>query len=72
MPTQIPPDLKLQIEQGYEEYVASKAAGGGVPNEPLRNAGQTFADAMCEGSIVEGLENGQEILDIIKKAGNPR
>lgn len=69
MLTQIPPELEHQIEQGYEEYVASRAMGGGAPNEPLRGLGQTFADAMCEGSIVEGLDNGQEILDIIKKAG---
>jgi len=72
MSVQIPPEFKLQIEQGYEEYMASRASASGVSNEPLRGAGQTFADAMCEDSIVEGLENGQEILSIIKKAGTQR
>jgi len=72
MPAQISPDLRSQIEQGYEEYVASRKRTSGVSNEPLRDAGQTFADAMCEGPIAEGLDNGQEILDIIKKSGRPR
>jgi hypothetical protein len=67
MHTPVPQELKLQIEQGYDEYVASKS--NHVANEPLRDQGQTFADAMCEASIVDGVSNGQAILDIIKKAG---
>lgn len=63
----IPQELKDQIEKGYDEYLASTPSR--VHNGPLRDPGQTFADAMCEGSIVEGLSNGQEILNMIKKAG---
>jgi hypothetical protein len=65
--TSIPPELELQIEQGYDEYLSSKSSS--VANKPLRDAEQTFADAMCEGSIVENLSNGQEVLEFIKRAG---
>jgi hypothetical protein len=69
MHTPVPQGLKLQIEQGYDEYLASKSNYSHVANEPLRDREQTFADAMCEASIVDGVSNGQAILDIIKKAG---
>lgn len=65
--TTVPAELKAQIEQGYDEYLASSPSR--VHNEPLRSPGQTFADAMCEGSIVEGLSNGKEVLSLINKAG---
>jgi hypothetical protein len=63
----MPPALRSQLEHGYEAYLASKPSC--VHNRPLREPEQTFADAMCEGSIVEGLSNGQEILGLIKNAG---
>jgi len=64
---QISEGLKAQIEQGYDEYLACKPSS--AHNAPLREPGKTFADAMCEGSIVEGLDNGQQILNTIKQAG---
>jgi hypothetical protein len=67
MTTSIPPELDLQIKQGYDEYLASESSS--VLNKPLRSNKQTFADAMCEGSMVEGLSNGPEVLELIKKAG---
>ncbi|MCL2754950.1 MAG: hypothetical protein FWD35_04450 [Oscillospiraceae bacterium] len=43
-----------------------------VYNSVLREDGQSFADAMCAGSIVEALddETGAMILNAIKKAGD--
>jgi hypothetical protein len=51
----------------YEDYLKRSDY---VYSGKERPDGQSFAEAMCEGSTVEGLENGEEILDIIRKAGN--
>jgi len=63
MTDSIPEELALQIEQGYDRYAASRDRC--ADNKPYRRPDQTFADAMCEGSIVEGLSNGQDILNAI-------
>lgn len=65
--TQIPSELREIIEQGYDEYLVSMPSR--MLNKPLRSPDQTFADAMCEGSIVKGFDNGHEILEAIRNAG---
>jgi hypothetical protein len=57
----------VYTDQDYENYLNEPRR---IYNEMLRDKGQSFSDAMCEGSIVAGLENGEEILDMIRKAGN--
>ena len=56
------------FEKVYEAYTKKEAR---IFNEILRDKGQTFGDAMSEGSIVEGLDEqvGQEVLEVIKNAG---
>jgi hypothetical protein len=66
----MPPELRLQIER-LSGGCANNATSP-VHNERRRDDGQSFADAMCEGSIVEGLDNGPEILGMIKNAGFAR
>jgi len=71
MPTTIPNAIRADIEGGYEAYLASpRSCKSHEVYPPLRDTTkQTFADAMCEGSIVEGLDNGQAILEVIKNSG---
>jgi hypothetical protein len=66
----LPPELKLQIKRLSGD--CANDATSPVHNERLRDPGQSFADAMCEGSIVEGLDNGPEILGMIRNAGFAR
>jgi hypothetical protein len=59
---------EISVTDGaYERYLARKKY---LRDEKLRPDGQTFAEAMCSGSTVEGLENGEEILGLIRKAGD--
>jgi hypothetical protein len=63
--------LEYRFEVPIDEYEKFTNKSKKVHNEILRDEGQTFADAMCEGSIVEGLdiEVGEKIIEIIKNAG---
>ena len=55
-------------EEDYQKYLKKSSK---VYNEKLRDEHQTFADFMCEGSIVEGLDEktGKELLETIKNLG---
>ncbi|MCL2063992.1 MAG: hypothetical protein FWG98_06430 [Candidatus Cloacimonetes bacterium] len=54
-------------ERIYKAYIKKQDK---VYNEVLREKEQSYADAMCSGSIVEGLDEktGKEVLEIIKNA----
>ena|GEM_PF-2739743 len=51
------------------DYNTYKNKSRRLNNEKRRGDNQTFADAMCEDSIVAGIElgEGKKILDAIKK-----
>jgi hypothetical protein len=53
-------------EVDYEKYANRPKL---IWNEVLRDPKQKFSDAMCESSIVDGVENGEKILEIIRNAG---
>ncbi len=54
-------------DQDYENYLKEPCR---IYNERQRKPSQTFSDAMCEDSIVAGLDNGEELLKMIREAGN--
>ncbi len=54
-------------EEAYNNYYE---APDRIYNGMLRESGQSFSDAMCEGSIVVGLDNAEEILTMIRGASN--
>jgi hypothetical protein len=55
-------------DKAYDNYLTNRPQG--IHNVRFREEGQTFSDAMCEGSIVSGVANGEKILDMIRKASN--